>query len=65
MADASHGAEIAVLTGANLLATLVRFVLFKAWVFRARRRPSVVPRGTAPAEAATEALPVVHGGTAR
>ncbi|MCJ1714313.1 bifunctional glycosyltransferase family 2/GtrA family protein [Curtobacterium sp. VKM Ac-2922] len=56
---ASHGAEIAVLTGANLLATLVRFVLFKAWVFRARRRPELIRPGTTPAaEATTEVLPV-------
>ena len=62
--NATHGAEIAVLTGANLLATLVRFVLFKAWVFRARRRPQVVQRGTTPAtEASTEALPVHDGAT--
>jgi putative flippase GtrA len=59
----SHGAEIAVLTGANLVATLVRFVLFKAWVFRARRRPEIIRAGTTPAaeastEATTEVLPV-------
>ncbi|WP_413601147.1 glycosyltransferase [Curtobacterium sp. Curtsp57] len=60
----SHGAEIAVLTGANLLATLVRFVLFKAWVFRTRRRPEVIRAGTTPAaEATTEALPVTDATT--
>ncbi len=60
----SHGAEIAVLTGANLLATLVRFVLFKAWVFRTRRRPEIIRAGTTPAaEASTEALPVTDATT--
>ncbi|MFJ3382074.1 glycosyltransferase [Curtobacterium sp. NPDC090217] len=60
----SHGAEIAVLTGANLLATLVRFVLFKAWVFRTRRRPEIIRAGTTPAaEATTEALPVTDATT--
>ncbi|MFZ6990513.1 glycosyltransferase [Curtobacterium sp. RRHDQ66] len=60
----SHGAEIAVLTGANLLATLVRFVLFKAWVFRTRRRPEIIRPGTTPAaEATTEALPVTDATT--
>ncbi|MFJ3383513.1 MULTISPECIES: glycosyltransferase [unclassified Curtobacterium] len=60
----SHGAEIAVLTGANLVATLVRFVLFKAWVFRARRRPEIIRAGTTPAaEATTEVLPVADATT--
>ncbi len=48
---ASHGAEVLVLTGANLVATGVRFVLFKAWVFRTRRRPVLVRPGDAPAPA--------------
>ncbi|GGL06681.1 glycosyl transferase [Curtobacterium luteum] len=60
---ASHGTEIVVLTGANLLATLVRFVLFKAWVFRSRRRPELIRPGTTPAADAstaadTEPIPV-------
>ncbi len=33
----SHGLELAVLTGANLLATVLRFVLLRVWVFRSRR----------------------------
>ncbi len=55
---ASHGAEVLVLTGANLVATLVRFVLFKAWVFRTRRRPVLVRPGdsTAPTAAADRPL---------
>ncbi|MEW2396067.1 bifunctional glycosyltransferase family 2/GtrA family protein [Streptomyces sp. NPDC046862] len=32
---ATHGTELAVLLGANLVATLLRFLLFRAWVFRA------------------------------
>ncbi|KTR04124.1 sugar translocase [Curtobacterium luteum] len=60
---ATHGTEIVVLTGANLVATLVRFVLFKAWVFRSRRRPELIRPGTTPAADAstaadTEPLPV-------
>ena len=46
---ASHGTEILVLTAANLFATCVRFVLFKAWVFRTGRRyPELVGPGTTP-----------------
>ncbi|WJY01748.1 bifunctional glycosyltransferase family 2/GtrA family protein [Curtobacterium sp. 458] len=61
--DATHGTEIVVLTAANLVATLVRFVLFKAWVFRSRRRPELIRPGTTPAadastEARTEPIPV-------
>ncbi|WP_420363269.1 bifunctional glycosyltransferase family 2/GtrA family protein [Curtobacterium aetherium] len=44
----THATEIAVLTGANLVATLVRFVLFKAWVFRANRRPELIRPETGP-----------------
>jgi putative flippase GtrA len=33
--------EIAVLVGANLLATVLRFVLLRGWVFRERRTPPV------------------------
>ncbi|WP_439689128.1 glycosyltransferase [Curtobacterium sp. SP.BCp] len=61
--DATHGTEIVVLTAANLVATLVRFVLFKAWVFRSRPRPELIRPGTTPAadastEARTEPIPV-------
>jgi len=46
-----------VLTGANLVATVVRFVLFKAWVFRSGRRHPV-RTGTTPAtEAGTASEP--------
>ncbi len=39
-----HGIEVAVLTGANLFVTMMRFVLLRAWVFV--RRPSVEPVAT-------------------
>jgi putative flippase GtrA len=51
--EASHTAEIAVLTGANLVATVVRFVLFKLWVFRSGRRRPVGAEATSAAEATT------------
>jgi glycosyltransferase involved in cell wall biosynthesis len=35
--QASRALELAVLTSANLVATVLRFVLLRAWVFRARR----------------------------
>ena len=38
--EASSLASLAVLTAANLLATLVRFVLFRLWVFRQQRQPA-------------------------
>lgn len=37
---ASAQVELIVLTVANLVATLVRFVLFRLWVFRQQRRPA-------------------------
>ncbi|PBC83834.1 MULTISPECIES: dolichyl-phosphate beta-glucosyltransferase [unclassified Streptomyces] len=36
--DASHGNELAVLVAANLAATVLRFLLFRAWVFPDRER---------------------------
>ncbi|SEE67866.1 Glycosyltransferase involved in cell wall bisynthesis [Streptomyces sp. 2112.3] len=36
--DASHGTELAVLVAANLAATVLRFLLFRAWVFPDRER---------------------------
>ena len=38
--DASSLLSLAVLTAANLLATLVRFLLFRLWVFRPQRQPA-------------------------
>jgi putative flippase GtrA len=34
--------ELAALVGANLFATLLRFVLFRSWIFRAARGPAAV-----------------------
>jgi len=43
-------AELIVLTFANLLATVLRFVLFRVWVFRSQREPlqttDLAPRET-------------------
>jgi putative flippase GtrA len=39
--------ELIVLVGANLLATVLRFVLLRAWVFRARRVAPVAVAGRA------------------
>ncbi|MFE1770065.1 glycosyltransferase [Streptomyces sp. NPDC059008] len=36
--NASHGTELAVLVAANLAATVLRFLLFRAWVFPERER---------------------------
>ncbi|MFD7017954.1 glycosyltransferase [Streptomyces sp. NPDC059928] len=36
-ANAAHSTEVAVLLAANLAATVLRFLLFRAWVFPARR----------------------------
>ncbi|MEU6325939.1 dolichyl-phosphate beta-glucosyltransferase [Streptomyces sp. NPDC047049] len=36
--DASHGTELAVLVAANLAATVLRFLLFRGWVFPDRER---------------------------
>jgi putative flippase GtrA len=41
--DASSLLSLAVLTAANLLATLVRFVLFRGWVFRRQRQAADIP----------------------
>jgi len=41
--DASPLLSLAVLTAANLLATLVRFVLLRLWVFRRQRQPADIP----------------------
>ena len=39
-ADPAHGTELAVLITANLAATVLRFLLFRAWVFPERRAGS-------------------------
>lgn len=40
---ASHGVELTVLVLANALATLVRFLLLRVWVFRTAARPDTTP----------------------
>jgi len=50
--DASSLTSLAVLTAANLLATLVRFLLFRVWVFRRQRQPAD-PIPSAPRELTT------------
>ncbi|HVQ95885.1 MAG TPA: bifunctional glycosyltransferase family 2/GtrA family protein [Mycobacteriales bacterium] len=40
---ASRMPELAVLVGANLLATVLRFVLFRSWIFRSARGPAPGP----------------------
>jgi hypothetical protein len=51
---ASPLTEILVLTGANLVATVVRFVLLRGWVFRSRRiAPDSARRPGAPARSET------------
>lgn len=37
----AKSAEIAVLVSANLVATVLRFVLLRGWVFRERRTPPI------------------------
>jgi putative flippase GtrA len=55
---ASPAQEIAVLTAANLVATVLRFVLLRGWVFRTRRAaPARNRRAAADAAAAPAPLP--------
>ncbi|HTW02260.1 MAG TPA: bifunctional glycosyltransferase family 2/GtrA family protein [Streptosporangiaceae bacterium] len=54
-----RGAEVIVLAGANLLATILRFALYRIWVFRARTAPP--GSGTSsPAAATTLAQPGIQ-----
>lgn len=57
--QAGHVVEIAVLTAANLVATVLRFVLFKLWVFRSARRHPVaaVPADPGAADARAADMP--------
>jgi putative flippase GtrA len=47
---AHQSVEVATIVVANLVATVLRFVLFRAWVFRSRTRTAA----TAPAEVPSE-----------
>ncbi len=40
----SHGTELAVLVAANLAATVLRFLLFRAWVFPGRPTDHTAPK---------------------
>lgn len=71
--DAGRGVELAVLVAANLVATLLRFVLLRVWVFRPRavavpagtgRTPAAPPADRASAPAPTTAGPVRTGAPA-
>jgi putative flippase GtrA len=57
--DPSRTAELTVLVAANLAATLLRFLLFRAWVFPARAEEPGVPGGAV--QAAAEPYPVRPG----
>ena len=48
--------EVAVLVGANLVATIVRFLLFRAWVFHPRRQPTAAISAQMHAESHRDAL---------
>lgn len=43
--DPAHSTELAVLVVANLAATVLRFLLFRLWVFPERSTPQISPRG--------------------
>ncbi|WP_419702865.1 glycosyltransferase [Promicromonospora sp. NFX87] len=49
--DAGRGVELAVLVAANLVATLLRFVLLRAWVFRPRQAAAPTASGSVPSSA--------------
>jgi glycosyltransferase involved in cell wall biosynthesis len=44
-----RAAEVTVLAGANLLATILRYALYRSWVFRGRQRPPHPGRPGSPA----------------
>jgi putative flippase GtrA len=52
--DAGRALEVAVLVLANLGATLVRFLLFRSWVFSSARSGAGTPPATVPAQAETD-----------
>ncbi|MGO4804139.1 glycosyltransferase [Arthrobacter sp. 2MCAF15] len=53
-ADAAPNIELIILTGANILATMMRFVLLRVWVFRDRRSGGrTVALALAPAQGTT------------
>ncbi|KOG85188.1 glycosyl transferase, partial [Streptomyces varsoviensis] len=58
-AGVSHGAELAVLVAANLAATVLRFLLFRAWVFPAGREDGP-DEGTSARPASSDGHPLSH-----
>jgi putative flippase GtrA len=59
LGHAGRGAEVAVLIGANLVATVLRFVLYRSWVFGGRHASGAPPaRGPSPAGAFDHAVQV-------
>jgi putative flippase GtrA len=58
--NANSRVELLVLTFANLLATALRFVLFRAWVFRAHSEPDSAV-STAPRETFSRDAVAAHG----
>ncbi|MFU9035590.1 MULTISPECIES: bifunctional glycosyltransferase family 2/GtrA family protein [Streptomyces] len=67
----SHGTELAVLVAANLAATVLRFLLFRAWVFPDRERRNAAENAAESAAegaadaAAEDARGGAHGGARR
>ena len=49
--EPSRGVEVAIVVGANLLATLLKFILFRSWVFRYPRRHPAAPAPPGPTDA--------------
>jgi putative flippase GtrA len=59
-----RGAEVTVLIGANLLATILRYALYRSWVFRGRSAPPQTASPPAGPELGLSAL-AQRGGSAR
>ncbi|WP_329339198.1 bifunctional glycosyltransferase family 2/GtrA family protein [Streptomyces sp. NBC_01352] len=57
--DPAHSTELAVLIAANLAATVLRFLLFRAWVFPDKRESTVVASHT-PSSPTCFAAPEAH-----
>ncbi len=60
VASPGRGAEVSVLVAANLVATALRFVLYRTWVFGRREPPASLPPHprTVPSRAPTASLPL-------
>jgi putative flippase GtrA len=57
----AHRVELVALIGANALATIIRFVLLRAWIFHPRRQPAgaLPSTGERPGQAPVHAIPPV------